>query len=173
MRTIYIALLAAGSAALMMTGCASSQENPEPAAPQPSEPTMVVPGATVTEDGSLIFSAEGQSIATMESPISIAKAKVAAATTAKANLLEVIKGALISSSTKVEDLMLVSQSAEKKVNGWLARATVEIVPLEEIVVEKTNLPQEPDIEPTEQVVTAIATLILSQEDLDALKPYVE
>jgi hypothetical protein len=172
MKKVYITMLAAGSAALMMTGCASSKAA-APVEEVKAEPAIIVPGAIVTENGAIVFSAAGQSVCLTESPLSVAKAEVAATTVAKANLLEVVKGALVSSNAKVKDLVLTSQTAEKTVNGWLARATVEIVPLKAIVVEKTNLPTKQDTGPKEQMVTAIATLTLSAEDMDALKPYVE
>ena len=155
MKKLYISILCIAATALLLTGC-----------------QLIVPGAEVTDDGMIIFSAEGQSVAETLSPISVAKAEIAAGTIAKANLLEAINGALVSSNVKVDGLMLTSHSAEKVVSGWLARAVIEIVEVEEVVIE-TNLPQ-PEVTPPEQnIVTAIATLTLSEDDLEDMKQFVE
>ncbi len=156
MKKIYITMLFAAVAALLMTGCQTE-----------------IPGATITDDGKIVFSATGQSVAETESLINVIKAEMAASTVAKANLLEAVKGALVSSSVKVDDLMFTSQTAENVVNGWLARAVVTINEVEEVVVEETKLPKEPVVEPSEKIITATATLTLSKEDLKELKQFVE
>ena len=175
MKKVHVAMMFAAATAIMMTGCKSS-ELAAPAVveePEMTAPAVIIPGATVTEDGAIVFSAEGQSVAKVMSPLSVAKAEAAAATIAKANLLEVVKGALVSSSVKVSDMVLAEQAAEKKVYGWLARATIEIIDAPEAVVEKTNLPAEPDETPEFRIVTAIASLTLAEEDLANFKPFVE
>lgn len=163
---VYI-MFSALIAVLMVTGC----QSPEPVivvepAPEP-DPVVIVPGATATDAGTLIFSAEGQSIAAASDQVSLAKARVAAATVAKANLLETIKGALVSSSVNVGDLMFKSQEASTTVQGWLARTSVVV---EDIVVEASRLPAPA---PGDQIVTAVASLEISACDLDDLKEYVE
>ncbi len=165
MKKVYISLICVASL-ILMTGC-----------------QLIVPGAEVTEDGAIIFSASGQSVATQLDPLSVAKAELAAETVAKANLLEAVKGALVSSNVKVEGLVLTSQSAEKAVQGWLARAVVEIVAEEvvvvpEVVVVESNLPQPevvtPEVVlPETRIVTAIATLTLCEDDLENMKKFVE
>ena len=173
MKKVYITMVATGVAALMITGCKSPEPAPEPVVVEEEAPMLIVPGATVTEDGMIMFTAEGKSVAETTDALSVAKAEVAAKVVAKANLLEIVKGALVSSSAKVSNLMLVEQSAEQKVYGWLARTTVEIVEVEKPIAEKTNLPVDPVAEPKTQIVTAIATLTLSEEDFANFEPFVE
>ena len=138
-----VALTVLGVLAIVLVGCA--------AAP-------VIPGATINEDGAVVFSAEATSILDMPgSPLSEAKAEVAAATMAKANLLEVIKGAKVKSGVKVADLMFVSQEAEADVYGLLARANVTFASGPKRIEE--------------QAITATATLTLDPEVLDDLDEY--
>ena len=127
-----------------------------------------VPGASLTKDGTLLFTAQGQSIAKADTgALGVARARLAAETVAKANLLEVVKGGLISSTVSVGDMMFQSQRATSVVNGWLAGVTVEISSL---ASEQSRLP---DAKPVDQVITATASLELSEEALKNLKDYVE
>ena len=124
--------------------------------------TMAVPGATITDDGCVMFSADGQAVATKEDDaLAMAEARLAAAVIAKANLLEKVKGAMVSSSVAVGDLMFRSQEAEVKVQGFLSRATVTYA-----AAPDTRLGTSP-------VVTATASLVLSQEEMLSLEDYVE
>lgn len=139
------ALAFVGLLAVLLAGCAL--------------PT--VPGATV-EDGKYVFSAQASSVCDKEGDaLAKEEAAVAAAVMAKANLLEKIKGIVLSQNVAVSDLMFKSQEAATMVEGFLARATVELVPQQE-----SRLPQPP-------VVTAKATLTLSSDQLRKLKAYVE
>lgn len=135
----------AGVLALVCIGCAQ----------------MAVPGATITDEG-IEFSATGEAVAAKEDDaLAMAEAKVAACVVAKANLLEKIKGAMITSSASVGDLMFRSQEAELEVRGYLARATVTVEDAPD-----TRLGTSP-------IVTAKATLVLSEEEYAALQDYVE
>jgi len=117
-----------------------------------------IPGATVGADGMVVFSAEGKSVVTNpDDPLSEVKAEVAAATLAKANLLEVIKGAPITSETNVSDLLYKNSEAELRVEGWLSRAVV------------TFEPREGRIAPS-PIVCATATLTLDKKALMDLMP---
>lgn len=138
--------------ALAFTGCATVEEPVEVAEPAPT---------TVT------FTAEGSSVADPTDALSIAKAEVAAATVAKTNLLEKLKGSVLSSNAKVADLMFVSQLAESSVYGWLNKASIEIVEQEAV---PTKLPAEMA---EEVVITAIASVEIPIEDLEDLSDYVE
>ena len=123
---------------------------------------MAVPGATITDDGCVMFSADGEAVAAKaDDALAMAEAKVAAGVVAKANLLEKIKGALITSSASVGDLMFRSQEAELEVQGYLARATVTYK-----AEEATRLA--PSL-----IVKATATLVLSPEEYAAVQDYVE
>jgi hypothetical protein len=127
-----------------------------------------VPGASLTKDGTLLFTAQGQSIAKADTgALGVARARLAAETIAKANLLEVVKGGLISSTVSVGDMMFQSQRATTAVNGWLAGAKVEVSSLAN---EQSRLP---DAEPVDQVITATASLELSGAAWENLKDYVE
>lgn len=156
MKKLYLSFLCITATAMLVTGCKS-----------------VVPGARVNEDRMIVFSATGQSIAETMSPLSIARAELAATTLAKANLLEAVKGALITSSVKVDGLMLTEQMTKKTVQGWLARAVVEVEPITEVITEATNLPHVPIEQPKEQIITAVATLTLSKDDMKQMKKFVE
>jgi hypothetical protein len=136
----------AGVLALVCIGCTS----------------MMVPGATLTDDGCIMFSADGQAVAAKEDDaLAMAEARLAAAVVAKANLLEKIKGAMVSSSASTGDLMFRDQEAQVKVMGFLSRATVTY--------------QEPPATrlATTPIVTATASLTLSQEDYCQLQKFVE
>jgi hypothetical protein len=124
-------------------------------------------GAQVTENGTFLFTATGQSVANATDPASIAKAEIAAATIAKANLLESIKGALISNSVSVNNLMLESQAATATVQGWLSRAQVTITRVEPT---ETKLPVERN--PME-IITAVASLEVAKDDVENLSKFVE
>lgn len=124
--------------------------------------TMAVPGATITEDGAVMFSATGEAVAAKEDDaLAAAEARLAAAVVAKANLLEKIKGAMITSSASVGDLMFRDQEAQLKVMGWLSRATVEY---------ETPAPTKLGTSP---IVKATASLTLSQEEYLVMQKYVE
>ena len=123
---------------------------------------MAVPGATINEDGCVVFSAEGQAVAAKEDDaLAMAEAKVAAAVVAKANLLEKVKGAMLTSNVSVGDLMFRSQEAELEVRGFLSRATVSYKE-----PPATRLGTSP-------VVTAVAELVLTPEEMANLDEYVE
>ena len=114
----------------------------------------VVPGAT-TAEGAVVFTATAKSVIDEPgNPISEAKAELAAATIAKANLLALIKGEKLASGVRVADLMFVSHQASSMVNGLLARTTV--------VCTKGDKMLEG------QMVLATATLALDPEALDQL-----
>ena len=115
-----------------------------------------IPGSTLTDNGTLLFTAEGQSVAIAEDGATgLARARLAAETIAKANLLEVIKGGQIASSVSVGDMMFESQAVSTKVSGWLGGAVLDTETTSE---EKSNLP---DAEPVDQIVTARASLEIS------------
>jgi len=123
---------------------------------------MAVPGATITDEGCVMFSATGEAVAAKEDDaLAMAEARVAACVIAKANLLEKIKGSMITSSASVGDLMFRSQEAELEVRGFLARATVSV---EDEPATRLG---------TSPIVTAKATLVLSEEEYAALQDYVE
>lgn len=113
--------------------------------------TPMVPGATVTEDGTYLFSAEGTSpVLKADDAMSLLEAKVAAATIAKANLIEKIKGAAIDSMVRTEDLAFARQAASTNAAGLLARATVTYLPSDRTGREA-------------MLVTAVASLELTPE----------
>jgi hypothetical protein len=142
------ALVALGVVALFLVGCRTH-----------GVPGPTVPGATV-EEGIVTFSAEGTAVvAKADDPLAMEEARIAAATIAKANLLEQINGAFITSKVTVEGLMLESQAASDVVRGWLSRATVEYAAPEKVASPMT--------------VTAVATLRLNKHELHNLKMYVE
>jgi len=127
-----------------------------------------VPGSTLTQTGTLMFTAQGQSVAAAEDgALGVAKAQLAATTIAKANLLEILKGALISSSVTVGDMEFQSQAVSATVSGWLGGVIVET---SSSATEQSRLP---DAEPVDQMITATATLELSSEAWENLKDYVE
>lgn len=123
--------------------------------------TMNVPGAQVTESGTLVFSAEGSSpIMKANDAMALLEARTAAAVIAKANLVEKIKGAYVAGSVEVRDLAFAAQSAGASTEGLLARAVVTYMPL-----ERTGQ--------MAMVVTAVASLELTVEQFMDLKTYVE
>ncbi len=127
-----------------------------------------IPGSTLTEDGTLLFTATGQSVAIAEDGAEgLAKARIAAETIAKANLLEILKGGLITSSVTVGDIMFESQSVSTKVSGWLGGAVLESETSSE---EESNLP---DADPVDHIVTAKASLEISLSAWEELQEYVE
>lgn len=127
-----------------------------------------IPGSTLTADGTLLFKAKGQSVAEAEEGAAgLAKARMAAETIAKAKLLEVIKGGLISSSVSVGDMMFQSQQVSSEVSGWLGGVVVET----ESTQEKAS--HLPDAEPVDQIVTATASLEISLSAWQNLQEYVE
>jgi len=116
----------------------------------------------------LLFTAEGQSVAVAaDGPMGLLKARITAETIAKANLLETIKGGVISSSVTVGDMMFGSQSASTEVEGWLVGVTLKI---ETTSKKESNLP---DAEPVDQIVTAQATLEIPLSAWENLSDYVE
>jgi len=139
-------LVGAGLLGLLLVGCAAP----------------VIPGAEVTEDGCYVFKAVGTSVVAKEDdPLSLVEAQVAACTMARANLLELVKGAMIESDVSVGDLMFKSQEARVSVAGFLGRAKVELVQ-----AEPSRLPQP-------MIVTAVATLTLTEDEIANLEKYVE
>ena len=153
MKKTYITVVCVAIASLLISGCQSADV-------ATTEPVVIEPEV-------MVFSATGQSVATTDDAMSMAKAELAATTVAKANLLAKIKGELISGSAEVSDLMFVSQAAKTTVNGWMSNAQIKIVKAQK---ELTNLPEE---EPVTQIVTAVASLEVSQEDMDDMKKFVE
>ncbi|MGD2174656.1 MAG: hypothetical protein PVJ27_04570 [Candidatus Brocadiaceae bacterium] len=122
---------------------------------------MIVPGAEVTEQGTIVFVAEGTSVvAKSGDPLALLEARTAAKTIALANLLEKVKGSYVSSNVMVGDLMFAHQEAASSVEGFLSRAEVSF--------------RKPEAKaPETQMVTAIAMLELSKDDLENLAGYVE
>lgn len=147
----YAALVVAVALIIGVAGCAQPEAQPEP---------WRVTGADMTEDGIAVFSAKGEApVVETEDPVVLAKARLAAATIAKANLLEKVKGAVVTGNVTVGDLMFQNQAASTMVRGYLARASV--------VIEETPRGVAPDI------VIATATLNLSPDDYADLAQYVE
>ncbi len=127
-----------------------------------------IPGSTLTQTGTLLFKAEGQSVAVAEDgALGVAKARLAAETIAKANLLEILKGALVTSSVTIGDMMFESQLVTTTVSGWLGGVTLETG---SSTADQSRLP---NAEPVDQMITAKATLELSAEAWENLKDYVE
>ena len=117
-----------------------------------------VPGAEMLDDGSITFTASGKSaIVDINDPLARIKAEAAAATTARSNLLELIKGARISSDVVVADLMYKSSTTKTMVMGWLSRAKVTIT-------------QRAGRLAPGAIVEATATLTLDKEALANLSP---
>ena len=120
-----------------------------------------VPGAEITEEGCLLFSAEGASpVLKADDAMALLEARVAAAAMAKANLLEKIKGAYIAAEVETEDLAFASQAAGVSVEGILARATLAYEP-----ADRTGR--------AAHIVTAVASLELTEEEFCNLSAYVE
>ncbi len=140
-----MAMVAIGVAVLLLAGCT----------------TPVVPGGT-PERGAVVFEAEATAMAAKaDDPMAMEEAKIAAATMAKANLLAKIRGEFLTSKVNVEGLMLESQAASARVQGWLSRATIEYP------APPANVP------PSPLAVTAKATLRLNQSEYHQLKKFVE
>jgi len=120
-----------------------------------------VPGAVCTENGTYLFSAEGSSpVLKPDDPMALLEARVAAATIAKANLLEKIKGAAVDSMVRAEDLAFAKQVANVNATGLLSRVTITYHP-----TDRTGRDA--------MIVTAVATLELSKDEIDNLGKYVE
>jgi hypothetical protein len=107
---------------------------------------------TFSADGTSAVSAEGDALA-------VAKAQVAAATLAKANLLEKIKGARVNNEVRVADLLFKSEAARTAVTGWLSRAT--LTPGETSRISEATM------------ITCTATLSITTKELKSLSKYVE
>jgi hypothetical protein len=127
-----------------------------------------IPGSTLTKNGTLLFKAEGQSVAIAgDGAIGVAKARLAAETIAKANLLELLKGALISSSVTVGDMMFQSQVVSTTVSGWLGGVVLETSSTENV---QSRLP---NAKPVDQIITSKASLEISKDAWKNLQDYVE
>ncbi len=127
-----------------------------------------VPGSVLTQNGTLLFAAQGQSVAMAEDgALGVAKARVAAETIAKVNLLEILKGALISSSVRVGDMEFESQTVTATVSGWLGGVVLETSSTAE---DQSRLP---DAEATDETVTCKASLEISEKAWANLQDYVE
>jgi hypothetical protein len=123
--------------------------------------SMHVPGAEMTPRGTLLFSAEGYSpILKADDAMALLEARAAAATIAKANLVEKIKGAYVASNVEVRDLAFAAESAAVNTEGLLSRAEVTYMPL-----DRTGQ--------MAMVVTAVASLELTCEQFMDLGAYVE
>lgn len=110
------------------------------------------PGGLETERGTVRFEAEGSSvIAKPDDPLSVLEARLAAATIAKANLLEKVQGARVASEVSVDDLMFREHEAVVAVEGVLPRVEVSYL--------------EPAEEPAGAVVTAVASVELTRREL--------
>ncbi len=129
--------------AVVMAGCAGAN---------------VEPGAELTEEGIYRFVAQGTSaVAREDDALALVEARTAAETLAKANLLEKIKGARITNSVTIGDLMFASQEANLRMRGYLSRATVSFV-------DGGEFPESP-------LITATAVLELDEDDLTELERY--
>jgi hypothetical protein len=121
----------------------------------------LVPGGKM-ENGIVTFSAMGKSVVAKEGdPLSEVEAEVAAITLAKANLLELIKGARVGGSVTVGDLMFESQEATLEMMGFLSRAEISVVPRAESRLG------------TPPYVAATATLRITKADLADMSAYIE
>lgn len=130
---------------LLVAGCAEKSS------------ITLVPGAVVTE-GMVTFEATGKAaLIDIDDPLARVKTEAAAATTAKANLLELVKGARINSTLVVSDLMYQSSKTKSTVMGWLSRAKVTIVSTPERLAPGT-------------IIEAKATLSLNMAALASLQP---
>jgi len=136
-----------------ITGCATTK-TPAPVT-APAKPS------------STTFTATGVSVGDPSDSLSMAKAEVAATTIAKANLLEKLKGSVLSNEVSVTDLKFTSQAAKLTVTGWLNRADVVIIEEEE---EPSNLPK---VTEDSVIVTAVASLKVTYAELNALSEHIE
>jgi hypothetical protein len=91
-------------------------------------------------------------------PLAVEEAKLAAATMARADLLQKIKGGFAASEVHVDGLMLEAQESVAKTHGFLSRADV-------------HFPEHPEA-PESEVVTAVAILRLTRQELRELPRYV-
>jgi len=121
-----------------------------------------VPGAEVTQSGGIAFTAQGSSVVAKEGdPLALLEARIAASTSAKAKLLEKVKGAYITGSETVGDLMFESQKASSEVEGWLRSVTVSFEAPEPTRSQKG------------QIITATAVLHLPKGKVENLGNYVK
>ncbi|NLW51537.1 MAG: hypothetical protein GXY85_11960 [Candidatus Brocadiaceae bacterium] len=110
----------------------------------------------------VVFTAEGEAVKTkQDDPLAEAEARVAASVIAKANLLEKVKGGMVTGTASVGDLMFRSQEAEVRVSGFLSRADVTFQKKQD-----TQLSPSP-------IVRATATLELTCEEYARLRDFVE
>ena len=117
--------------------------------------SQMVPGAEV-KGGCVKFMAEASSpILKADDAMAIVEAQTAAMAMAKANLLEKIKGAYITSHVQVKDLAFASEGAMVSTDGMLARISVECKP-----IERTG--------PMAMIVTAVASLNLTMEQYNKM-----
>ncbi len=120
-----------------------------------------VPGASDAGRSVVRFEATASSVvARPDDPLALEEASVAAAAMAKANLLSKIKGEQMTSTVRVSDLMFAGQEVSARSEGFLARATVTLR-------EPEARAQEP------RKVTAVATLELTNRELENLDQYVQ
>jgi hypothetical protein len=158
----------AGACLLTLSACTTTGSSKKAKQAPVANSRVVVPGAVITEDGTLLFTASGESVAKAEDgALGVVKAKAAAAVVAKTNLLEVLKGAVLGGSTTVADLMFTSQSASSAVDGWLAGVVIESTVKAE---RKSNLPGAKE---KDQIITVKASLEVSGKGWEALKRSVE
>lgn len=123
--------------------------------------SVSVPGSESATRKRVTFQGEGSSVvAKPDDPLALAEAREAAALLAKANLLAKIKGEYMTQTVRVGDLMFSSQEAAASVEGILARAKVTYR------APETRVPEP-------RMVTAVATLELTPEELEDISKYVE
>lgn len=126
--------------------------------------TLKQAGAT-RDGGNYVFSASAEAVASEPGDAAnLAQARLAAAVNAKAALLEKIKGAKISSSATVADLMFKDQDAASMTRGWLSRA--------EVTYETKEADRLGDVD-QEGIIAATASLTLSRAELRKLSKYVD
>ena len=120
--------------------------------------SQIVPGAEISDDGAITFEASGKSaIGDIDDPLARIKAEAAAATTARSNLLVLIKGTKISTDTSIADLMYESSITKSTVMGWISRC--------KITVSESSGRLTPGA-----IVEAIATLTLDKDTITNLAP---
>jgi len=123
--------------------------------------SVSVPGADSATRQLVTFQATGSSvIAKPDDPLALVEAREAAALLAKASLLAKVKGEYMTQTVRVGDLMFSSQEAAASVEGILARAKVSFRAPEARV-------------PEPRMVTAVATLELTRDELENIGEYVE
>jgi hypothetical protein len=117
--------------------------------------TVSVPGGSIDRQrGVVTFEAMGQAVATQETPLAMAQARLAAATIAKGCLLEKIKGAAVEAYAGTEDLQFSDSEVRSRTEGWLSRAEVTYE-------DKARMGESP-------VVTAVAMLTLPVKEYDLM-----